>query len=76
MFFLESLFLGPTDSGGRGGDRKHIPSVHLTFIAYNHRRVWGEPGKAFLVTIVFAKVQKKQKLKKKNIKIFFFKKKK
>lgn len=41
LFFLESLFLGPTDSGGRGGDRNHIPSVHLTFIAHCHRRVWG-----------------------------------
>lgn len=46
LFFRKSLILGPIDSGGRGGGRKHsspvvYSSVCLTFTAQNHRRVWG-----------------------------------
>lgn len=74
MFFLESLFLGPTDSGGWGGDRKHIPQCAFNIHSLQPQTCLGEPGKAFLVTIVFAKVQKTKIKKKKTIKIFFFKK--
>lgn len=58
-----------------------FPSVHLTFIAYNHRRVWGSLARrssspSCLQRFKKQKSQKnkKQNNKKKTIKIFFFKK--
>lgn len=71
LFFLTSLFLGPTDSGGRGGDRKHsspvvYSSVCLTFTAQNHRRVWGSLARrssspSCLQRLKKAKTKNKQK---------------
>ena len=72
LFFRKSLILGPTDSGGRGGDRKHsspvvYSSVCLTFTAQNHRRVWGSLER-HSSSPSFAKFKDKAKTKNKQTK--------
>lgn len=51
-----------------------FPSVHLTFIAYNHRRVWGSLARRSSSPSCLQRFKKQKSKKKKNIKIFFFKK--
>lgn len=72
LFFRKSLILGPIDSGGRGGGRKHsspvvYSSVCLTFTAQNHRRVWGSLER-HSSSPSFAKFKDKAKTKNKQTK--------